>query len=221
MPKPSGPFKPVFYFGKLVLLVCIFISYSSLAQSDTAHAKATSDHGLTLNGLKEGVWRFLYPDGSLMATETYRKGELNGLSTGYFPDGKVSTRENWKDDLQEDSAWYYHPNGQLHRKGVYEKGVYQGVWMTYFPNGKPEQKISYVDGLPEGDFVNWLETGELLEEGYYLAGKKEGQFLRYYSKPAGKVKQISHYRNDQPSGTWFYFTKRGKLAYSERMSQKN
>jgi antitoxin component YwqK of YwqJK toxin-antitoxin module len=51
-----------------------------------------------------------------MAREHYSAGKLEGEALAWYPDGILSQKENWSDDLLQDSAWYYHPNGKIHRK---------------------------------------------------------------------------------------------------------
>lgn len=149
-----------------------------------------------------------------MARETYVDGLLEGKAETYYPNGKLASVEFWKDDLQEDSAWYFHSNGSLHRKGRYESGVYQGQWLMYFPNQVAEQQISYADGLPNGESKNWNETGILIESGHYSFGKKDGQFIFFHPK-TGKVSSISAYEMDQPKGLWIYFNRHEKIIRKE------
>jgi antitoxin component YwqK of YwqJK toxin-antitoxin module len=216
MPKLSGRFSRFFI---LILVSGFFSGNLILAQNDTL--RKSKGVGDLVNGRKEGTWKFFYPDGSLMAVETYREGSLNGKSVNYFPDGIISSIENWKEDLQEDSAWYFHRNGKIFRKGRYEQGVYQGEWLAWFPNGTLEQKGGYLDGLPHGPYLNWFENGFLKEEGFYFSGRKEGQFIFYFPDREGRVQTLANFKNDKPSGLWIYFTRRGKVDKTERMPIEN
>ncbi|HOY94444.1 MAG TPA: toxin-antitoxin system YwqK family antitoxin [Catalimonadaceae bacterium] len=215
MRKLSGHFK--FCQGFLFLMASwILFSSASLAQTESKSGQNSKGEGQLVNGLREGAWKFYYPNGRLMASETYRNGELNGISTSYFPDGNVSSVENWADDLQQDSSWYFHPNGKIHRKGRYEKGVYQGVWLTFYPGGQIQQSGGYLDGLPSGLYRNWFENGFLQEEGEYSGGKKNGQFVFYFQEKKDRISLIAFYRNDAPAGISVRFNKRGKVLKLEK-----
>jgi len=217
MQKRFGHFKWIFLPVFILISSCFWQSLS--AQTDTTHSKESKGVGEIKNGLKEGIWKFYYPGGNLMAKETYRDGELNGQTISYFPGGKISSIENWKEDLQEDSSWYFHPNGRLNRKGQYEKGVYQGFWLTFYPTGQLQQSGSYVDGLPSGFYRNWFENGALQEEGTYREGKKEGQFVYYHPNAKDKIQLIAVYSLDLPSGVWIYFDRKSKVTKLEKFDR--
>lgn len=200
----------------LAIFFCSVSIHSAVGQSSQKpiSSKKPDGNGQIVNGLREGVWEFFYPDGKLMAREHYEAGDLQGKAENFYPNGQRASLEFWKDDLQEDSAYYYHSSGVLHRKGRYESGVYQGVWFTWFANGKPEQRIAYVDGLPDGESQNWSEAGVLIETGHYRFGKKEGQFI-FFDPKSGRITGISTYTADLPSGLWLYFNRREKIIRKE------
>jgi antitoxin component YwqK of YwqJK toxin-antitoxin module len=193
----------------LVYLVICSSAGSLIGQTQTE--KKSKSQGQTVDGNKEGVWTFFYPDGQKMAEEHYSAGELEGWATAYYPGGKLMSKEFWKKDLQEDSAWYFHSNGRLHRKGLYRSGAYTGNWQTFDSLGRLVQSGFYQDGLPGGLFRNWFPNGNLQEVGTYASGKKEGQFIFYDAQKSGQIRLLANYHNDLPDGIWVYLTKSGKL----------
>jgi len=218
MPKPSAHFHT--NFSGLIFILALLFPVFLFAQSEEKPQTQSFGKGEVKNGRKEGVWKFFYPNGNLMAEETYLEGELNGKAVDYYPDGVVSSIENWKEDLLEDSAWYFHQNGKLNRKGRYEKGVYQGFWVTYSALGFLEQSGFYVDGLPEGEFINWYDSGNLKEKGTYSGGKKEGQFVFYYDRKKERIELLAYFKNDAAAGLWISFKENGKLKGIEKKSDK-
>jgi hypothetical protein len=199
----------------LALLVLFCGKFSPLQ----AQAKGgTRSEGKEEKGLREGEWRFYYPDGRLMAKEMYQAGELSGWSEAYFPSGKISSREFWKGDVMEDSAFYYHENGRIYRRGIYRNGQYAGVWKTFSENGVCTQEGEYQSGLPDGLFRNWNESGFLIEEGWYRAGKKDGTFYYFDGTVRGRLTFLEQYRNNRLVGYQIRISQRAKGVDIEKQS---
>ena len=198
-PLPGGFFR---------LLLCFL--FSSVLQETFGQTSRT--RGELRDGKKEGIWEIYYPDGKLMARETYAAGQLHGWVHTFHPNGKSASREFWQEDLLEDSAYYFYPEGSLHRKGRYQNGLYEGCWLSFFPDGIPEQRIQYLRGMPDGRFENWRQDGSRLEEGTYREGKKDGQYIFYGSK--NRISVLAQYCLDEPCGIWVWYNRRGKPAYS-------
>ncbi len=54
--------------------------------------------GEVVNGLREGEWKWYYPDGKLKRTSIYKKGKKNGKTIYYYPNGKKRSEIYFVDD---------------------------------------------------------------------------------------------------------------------------
>jgi antitoxin component YwqK of YwqJK toxin-antitoxin module len=174
---------------------------------------AQIDSGRTKNGQREGLWRFQYPNGSLMALETYSAGLLNGIAVSYSPGGIRLLQENWVLGSLEDSAYYNHSSGGLHRKGMYRNSLYEGIWLTYDTAGRLRQKLEYHKGLPHGAYMAFDSVGNAAESGHYLKGKEDGQFIFWRH---GIVFCKGKFANGQKTGQWIYYKPNGQIDRRER-----
>lgn len=84
-------------------------------------------YGLKANSEKDGIWYFLYPDGTLMAIENYQEGKIHGEARNFDFSGNLQALENYCHGLIHDSAFYYHPQGHLQKKGRFEEGLSGGL----------------------------------------------------------------------------------------------
>ena len=54
--------------------------------------------GKVVNGLREGEWKWYYPDGKLKRTSIYKKGKKNGKTIYFYPNGKKRAEIYFVDD---------------------------------------------------------------------------------------------------------------------------
>lgn len=65
----------------------------------------------------------------------------------------------------------------------------------------------------------WIEYNGLITA-YYKNGVKDGVFI-YYNRKYGRVHAFGEYKQDFPSGTWYYFNDEGILLFTETNIEKN
>lgn len=212
MPKPSDPSEPRIRF--LLFWLSFFLGLNLNGQPPVR----TRAEGREIDGLREGEWRFFYPDGRLMALEHYRHGSLEGWAETFYPSGKLNTREFWREDVLEDSAFYYHENGSLYRKGCYVNGQYAGAWLTFSDRGVRVQEGHYRNGLPDGCFINWNDEGHLIEEGWYREGKKDGSFYYFNGKARSRLLGTGQFRSDTAVGYRILFNRRSVISRMEKQT---
>lgn len=155
--------------------------------------------GGTLRGLREGKWRFFYPNGPLWQTATYRAGSPQGpwtlhdslgrlrLQAGrwgqlahgplvlYAPTDDCKLLEmNYLTGLAEGKWTTYGPAGRPVMQGWLRDGQPDGTWQALGPNGQPLWRASFRTGLPDGP-LEWLGEGGLVRERLtYARGKLVG-----------------------------------------------
>lgn len=182
-------------------------------------------------GRKQGMWKFLYPDGSTRAEGKYIDGKRDGNWVFYSSTGKVTQKGSYREDLPvSDWKWYY-SSGALLKEESYRKGN---------PDGHSIEYDSLGNVLCEGDFTDGLKTGKWVcyindhtEEGEYLDGELNGVWIWKYDNrqkafegefqsgvPVGKhkywysngtYKMRGGYAGGELQGKWEYYRENGTL----------
>lgn len=145
-------------------------------------------------GIREGPWKDLFPDGTLKAAGNYDKGKKVG---------------EWK---------YYHKNGQLEQTGSYNsEGKEEGTWTWYYSTGELVREENYINGLIEGIVTEFDEKGQVISEGEYIEGNREGKWKFNY----GDVKEEGEFQLDMRHGYWRSWYNNGNLSYEGEFIENN
>ncbi|MCK5208244.1 MAG: hypothetical protein KAQ79_09495, partial [Cyclobacteriaceae bacterium] len=88
--------------------------------------------GVLENGIKSGPWYYFYPSGKISSEENYKEDQLDGVIKYFDDQGNLIASENWLNGNQEDSSVYFYPNGQIEKKGIFNNSLYEGKWLFYF-----------------------------------------------------------------------------------------
>ena len=108
------------------------------------------------------------------------EGNKTGYWELYWDNGKLHSKGNYINGI-EDGPWKtYHENGQLQRNGSYINGKRDGPWKTYHENGNLEFKGTYLDGMLNGDCEFYWYEGNLAGKGSYKDDKKDGIWEEYF-----------------------------------------
>jgi antitoxin component YwqK of YwqJK toxin-antitoxin module len=127
--------------------------------------------GKVLNKLFEGEWKYYHQDSkTIMTTENYSRGKLQGLRTVFYATGKVAEEifyknnlkeglykkytekgilleeSNFKNDIYNGTAVFRDSNGDIASQGQFSKGKKVGIWQFY-QNGKLVKEVNM--SLPE------------------------------------------------------------------------
>ena len=117
-----------------------------------------------------------------MRQEFYIDNKRDGLMTEYTEDGKIITKGEFIDDMQEglwiyetpeykeigkytndkpDSLWkrYYMPKEKLRFEGKFLNGDEDGTHTWYYENGRKMTQGNYTGGMKQGDWKFYDETG--------------------------------------------------------------
>lgn len=114
--------------------------------------------------LFDGVNRAWDEDGKQIAEILYSKGELQGESI------------------------YYHPNGQTWKISPFEKNKLHGTAKIFLENGLLFQTLSYKEGVKEGLSYRYWDSGQIAYQEMYESGLLiEG---RYYDRDTTTVSSI-------------------------------
>lgn len=116
--------------------------------------------------LFDGVSRAWNEEGKLMAEIRYAKGELEGPSI------------------------YYHPNGAVWKHSPHEKGALHGTQKVFLENGALFQVSDYKRGEKEGLSLRYWENGEVTYRENYEEGRlMEAQYFDLNGKLTSKITQ--------------------------------
>ena len=125
-------------------------------------------------------WKWFYSTGQIMREETFKNGKENGWLIEYSDTGKVVTRGEYVDGLEE-GDWFYEM-GDHYQSGRYENGLKQGIWKhIYLTTEKTRFVGEFFDDLAQGKHTWYYDTGEKKLEGKFVSDVKEGEWKRYNS----------------------------------------
>ncbi len=172
-----------------------------------------------VNGKRDGVWLFYYPNmriqtiedytsnitatwyyfyenGQLMETNRYNQSKKDGNWLDYYENGQMMSIEIWTDNKKTGQWIYYYENGAILRIENYENDKENGNWIEYFENGNLKNYSFYKDGLYHGESKEYYENGQLKSVINYLDGQENGSAIFYDEK--GKVYCTMEYKKSVP-----------------------
>lgn len=192
---------------RLIIILGLSLIYGSVLSQEFYANGAIKSTGKYDDGIKDGLWKYYYPNGKLSARLNFEKGSLEGEQTYLSNMQGILAVENWKSDVQHDSSWYYYPNGKLEKKGRFGEGLYEGNWVFYYESGQLKRSGNYWQGLPEGEWTFYFENGQVNQKGILKEGKESGLW-KYYNEEGNQTYE-GEWRDGVKAGLWFYY-KKGK-----------
>lgn len=91
--------------------------------------------GKRVAGLREGLWRVYYPDGTLWSEETFKSNKLHGLVRSWAPDGHLTGESEYQNGKLHGTVLGYFPDGSIWTKRTYSGGKEFGPWIVYARDG--------------------------------------------------------------------------------------
>ncbi len=164
--------------------------------------------GNYLNGKKQGVWIYYYPDKTTEQQGAYNEDRPEGEWIWYYRNGKIKREENYSYGKLEGEYTEYDIEGNIVLKGEYFDGARQGEW--YYNVGNVTKKGSYEAGARSGVWkYEYNNTGNLFFEGKFNNGDPDGTHKYYYNNRS--IRLIAEYRMGNMHGNWREFTEDGNL----------
>lgn len=122
-------------------------------------------------GKPHGKWSYFQPDGkTLLLTENYELGKLQGLRIQYHPNGKKSVEEPWLNNLITGKVRNYHPDGSIASECDFRSSRRHGLYTAWYPNGKIRETGEYLANLKNREWKEYDEQGNLLGSTWYRTG---------------------------------------------------
>ncbi len=155
------------------------------------------EHGLSLSYFPE--------TGAILSRGNFVEGKREGIWEWYFPNGKLYYRSGYSPDKKRE-VWIstnllgnehgiherYYENGQLEEKGSYEYGLKVDKWEKYYKNGKLEHLGFYKSDKKIGAWIYLYPDGKkVVEETFDSNGNLESRESFF---PDGS-KECSLYQN--------------------------
>jgi antitoxin component YwqK of YwqJK toxin-antitoxin module len=154
-----------------------YVKYGTFTQWNDPKGKKSS--GEYSNGRRDGVWVWVWPDGSKQEERHYEDGVLEGKVSSWYENGQMMGEEEYHLGTPHGAWRTWHPDGTHASEEHYANGVLDGALEHWHANGKPAAKATYDKGTPLGVMTFWHPNGELAERGEFLDGKRVGRWTRW------------------------------------------
>jgi len=169
-----------------------------------------------------------------------KEGKKEGKWLKYYADGKLMSKEYYKNGTLIDSAYYYYRNGNLGSIGLYDK---QGVakeeykfdyagWLsthrkkiseksyeeqTYYANGQKELAVKYDDDkIMDGPYTLYYDNGKIKKQVAMKDGEYDGILKLYHEN--GKLSQVANYAKGTQVNSFEEYYETGKLKEKYSLS---
>lgn len=118
--------------------------------------------GNVINDKYDGTfYTYKLSSGSLLSSEEYRKGNLNGEKITYDQYGNVKTKGNYVNGTLDGKFYSYYSSGAVEEIASFENGRLIGAYSNYYENGRLKQQGRYTNGLEQGTTKIYMEDGAL------------------------------------------------------------
>lgn len=187
------------------------------------------------NGLKQGMWKTFYPDGTVKTEVNYSDGKMNGYFKEYSAKGSLLNTTKYINGVMQqnppelaklDVKTTYYDNGAVKFTATYKDGVAEGIQREFSPEGKVIAAKVFSEGVlvgegildtagrEQGPWVEYHPNGQIKSKGEYLNGRRIGEWIFYYSN--GKLEQKGKYdRKGKAQGPWKWYYESGNLWREE------
>ena len=125
------------------------------------------------NGLMEGTFKVLYPNGKIARIMIYKNGKTEGIQKVYYESGIIKRETSHKNGLVDGLMKSYYPSGKLKIEHPIDKnGLTTGTVKVYYPSGKIMAEESYKNDKLDGIVKIYDESGKIISEEFYKNGNK-------------------------------------------------
>lgn len=97
-------------------------------------------------GYFEGEYKEYYENGQLNNINYYKGGDLNGVTTNYYPSGATKYTISYVDDEIDGAYTKYYENGKISEITIYVNGTKHGISKRFNEAGKLIETVNYYDG---------------------------------------------------------------------------
>lgn len=141
---PDSTWKWYFSNGKIMREEFFFNGLSDGLMTEYSINGKIITQGDYIEGKREGKW--FYDAGDNRDEGEYIEGMRNGMWQSSYPDGTISFKGKFVDDLPNGKHTWYWDNGKVKQEGTFVMGRKNGEWKKYDKEGFPVIIISYLAG---------------------------------------------------------------------------
>ena len=137
---------------KLLTILCLVLlsvhSYSQevVTENETVIRDGLFYHQLSTEPLT-GIIEGFYKNGQLEYRANFRDGKQDGLSENFDEEGQLEIRLNYKDGKQDDLNEFFHENGQLEIRGNHKDGEKDGLQEIFDEDGNLISRYTIRNGV--------------------------------------------------------------------------
>lgn len=158
---------------KLILSLACLVSVAGFSQNKT-----------DAQGLRQGPWKKLYPNGQIMYEGTFKDDQPVGEMTRYYENGTIRSKQTFTPNSDISLAEHYNTGGNLFSKGAYKGQLREGEWQ-YFANDIKVMTEQFKDGKKNGVSKEFTTTGEVIDETNWTDDARTGVRKRFFDD--GKI----------------------------------
>lgn len=143
---------------------------------DKARTKKAGN-GADLNGKLHGVLTKLYPNGAREAEVTFVHGLRHGLEREWYDDGTKKRERSWANGKRHGPSRAWYPNGQLEAEGSFLNDNLHGLDVGWNEDGTKKCEHTYRNGVRHGPhrmFGYYAGQQYEIQSGAYTDGKVTG-----------------------------------------------
>jgi antitoxin component YwqK of YwqJK toxin-antitoxin module len=111
--------------------------------STVVSKQADNTSGFKPNENTTGAYEDKYPNGITKTLGNYRFGKKDGIWAVFYPDGKIWSENQYKNDSLNGFTNTYFETGQKRYTGFYKNNQPSGVWQFFDTTGKVIQEKKY------------------------------------------------------------------------------
>lgn len=168
----------------------------------------TKSEGIYHHGKRRGEWLFYYPDGALEQKGTYNeKGLPHGEWTWFYKGGNIHRQEHYRNGERDGKLVEYSPEGFILSEGDYISNREEGFWVVQ--NGFQREEGSFSEGMLTGLWKHFGQNEQLLFEGSFIEDNPHGLHTWYYDD--GTKKEQGKYIMGRKDGIWQKWAEDGSL----------
>jgi len=168
---PSGVFRYYYSDGNLKAISVLSEDGKIARTQSFARSGRKIAGGNYRDEKKDSTWSYYSDyDGVLLSEESYAGGVKEGVSRTFFPNGSVAELITYKNGKKEGEWIQYYDDGMLKFRGAYINDEKDGPFIGYFPGGKVNLSGAYKAGHKDGTWTFYEENGDVMRSEKYSEG---------------------------------------------------